>query len=84
MVTMLKPSNLSVAFGLARLQEEEVWRRNRSSRAWASTYLIPTALYLTQILWQNVPTCPFEGFLQIKCMNAEKKGYATTMMTSTT
>jgi len=38
-VTMLKPSNLPAAFGLARLQEEEVWRRNRSSRAppWTPT-----------------------------------------------
>jgi len=33
MVTMLKPPNLPAAFGLARLQEEEVWRRNRSARA---------------------------------------------------
>jgi len=39
MVTVLKPSNLPAAFGLARLQEEEVWRRNRSTRAppWVPT-----------------------------------------------
>jgi len=39
MVTMLKPPNLPAAFGLARLQEEEVERRNRSPRAppWAPT-----------------------------------------------
>jgi len=39
MVTMLKPPNLPAAFGLARLQEEEVGRRNRSPRAppWAPT-----------------------------------------------
>lgn len=29
-VAMFKPTTLSAAFGLARLQEEEVWRRNQS------------------------------------------------------
>jgi hypothetical protein len=39
MLTMLKPPNLPAAFGLARLQEEEVGRRNKSPRAplWAPT-----------------------------------------------
>jgi len=122
MVTMLKPSNLPAAFGLARLQEEEVWRRNRSTRAppWgptqslnskppypkppvlltlskspnpifpqspevqASIYLTPTDVPPTQTPWQNVPTYPLDGFLQIKCRNAGKKGYAITVTTSTT
>jgi hypothetical protein len=38
MVTMLKPNCLSAAFGLARLQEEEVLRRNRHQKVntWSS------------------------------------------------
>lgn len=32
MVIMFKPQSLSVAFGLARLQEEKVWRRNQPIR----------------------------------------------------
>lgn len=33
MVAMLKPTSPPVAFGLARLQEEELMRRNRSPKA---------------------------------------------------
>lgn len=31
-VNMFKPTILSTTFGLARLQDEEVWRRNKSYR----------------------------------------------------
>jgi hypothetical protein len=35
-VTMLKPNCLSAAFGLTRLQEDEVLRRNRKVNSWSS------------------------------------------------
>jgi hypothetical protein len=67
MVTMLKPPNLPAAFGLARLQEEEVWRRNRSTRAppWGPTHSLnskppypkpPVPLTLTKPPNPNFPT----------------------------
>jgi hypothetical protein len=43
MVTMLKPTSLPAAFGLARLQEQEVCRRNRSPKPqdWPSNSSYP-------------------------------------------
>ncbi|KAG2679678.1 hypothetical protein I3760_11G062100 [Carya illinoinensis] len=46
MVTMLKPNTISVAFGLAKLQEEEVTRRNKGMTSKNHSQYIPTNPYI--------------------------------------
>ncbi|XP_042950388.1 uncharacterized protein LOC122282508 [Carya illinoinensis] len=49
MVTMLKPNTISAAFGLAKLQEEEVTRRNKGMTSKNHSQYIPTNPYIPKL-----------------------------------
>jgi hypothetical protein len=63
-VTMLKPRNLTTAFGLARLQEEEVKLRGKSQKytPWAPGSQNYSKLLSTSTQPRITPTCDNRSF----------------------